>query len=425
MKLAVFALPYSPNLGDGAIYEGLVHGISTCAPGIEVDHIDLSGRLEYGSFSEGTRKAAIDILSRMPALVRRAAMRRAVAHRLAGTEDRWNDAVRGSRGMVIGGGQLLADADLNFPLKIARAARMAARHDVPVVLHAVGAAPGWSREGARLFAQLRNTDLRAVRARDERSLEILAKAFPEAATFELAADPGSLAPREWRLSVRVNRAMSLEGAQIGLGVTHPAILGLHGNDLNMPGAVKPEAWVTAVGALVACGAHVTLFTNGAAEDESFLHEVAKAQGVSVLMGRGMVAVKPRPSRPRELGATLAGFDAIAAHRLHALILAHGAGVPAVGFRWDRKVAAYMSEAGCADAVIGSLEPTEVCAAIDRQLARTDMTKVADALADRARAGISQMLTSFGLPILAQSGPDRMHDFQDRAPEGTKRPACAS
>ena len=63
-------------------------------------------------------------------------LRRHVRTRLAGC-----DAV------VLGGGNLLTDADLNFPMKIAGALDQAARLRLPAAVYGVGANRQWSAAG--------------------------------------------------------------------------------------------------------------------------------------------------------------------------------------------------------------------------------------------------------------------------------------
>lgn len=74
-------------------------------------------------------------------------LRRHVRTRLAGC-----DAV------VLGGGNLLTDADLNFPMKIAGALAQAARLRLPVAVNGVGANRQWSEAGRRLFGRARAGD---------------------------------------------------------------------------------------------------------------------------------------------------------------------------------------------------------------------------------------------------------------------------
>lgn len=392
-RLAVFGLPWSPNLGDGAIFEGLAQGVAELAPETVLSALDLAGRTGFEAKASTSRRIALATMPYMPVSIRLAAVRSAIARRLRQVEAHWEEVVSDSQGVVIGGGQLFADADLNFPLKVAKAADIAARKGLPVVIHAVGASSGWSSEGARLFQRLRGVDLRAVRARDQASLEIMAEALPNALVYEIAADPGVLAPRRWGISCRSTQASGLAGASVGLGVTHGHVLRLHGNDADAAHLPSHEDWTEAVAAIVREGARVTLFTNGAREDEDLLKQVARKDRIAALALDGTVCIAPRPSRPEELAETIAGFDIVAAHRLHALILAHGCGAAAVGFRWDQKVAAYLASAGRGDAALDRLDPQGLVSALQGELSRKDAGHVHREMSRRARAGIAAMLGS--------------------------------
>ncbi len=86
---------------------------------------------------------------------------------------RWRRALKGIDGILIGGGNLISDIDLNFPLKIEALSLELKEMGIPVGLMAVGVADNWTPWGERLFrAAFSQLELAAVFVRDAKSKEI-------------------------------------------------------------------------------------------------------------------------------------------------------------------------------------------------------------------------------------------------------------
>ena len=174
-RIALLNVKYSPNLGDGLLSEcleaELARSFAGIAPGTQVFSIDLAGRRAYPPIAPSQRARMIALLEALPGALRkhvtklaltalvRVRLGRHVRARLAGC-----DAV------VLGGGNLLTDADLNFPMKIAGALAQAAALHLPVAVYGVGANRQWSDEGRRLFGRaLAQARLSHATVRDARS----------------------------------------------------------------------------------------------------------------------------------------------------------------------------------------------------------------------------------------------------------------
>src|SRR6056297_1732778 len=124
MRIVQFGLPYSPNLGDGVIAECFAHGVGEVAPGASVTAIDLSGRPGFGAAVVANRARALAVLRRLPRPARHAVVQARLRRVLSRVAPRWREALVGADLAVIGGGQIFSDADLNFPVKVAWAARL-------------------------------------------------------------------------------------------------------------------------------------------------------------------------------------------------------------------------------------------------------------------------------------------------------------
>ena len=203
MKVALLNVKYSANLGDGLLSECLEGSLASAlgrvggAGGpIVVESIDLAGRTSFSSGS-GFRGTVLKTLEGMPDWVRQPMMY-VVLKTLVRTRLRkfYADSLAGVDAVVLGGGNLLADSDLNFPIKIEAALAEATRRGLPVAVFGDGVTRNWTRTGTRLFARaFSRTRLIDVTVRDTRSQavwnDLLAGRSIQPAG--LACDPGLLA----------------------------------------------------------------------------------------------------------------------------------------------------------------------------------------------------------------------------------------
>jgi polysaccharide pyruvyl transferase WcaK-like protein len=338
-KIVVFNVKYSPNLGDGIIAECLEHELGQFLKGAQIVTLDLAGRTHWSTPGDArTRLTRLALLQRMPGWIRDVTVGVVLGFRLH-TELRpaWKLALADADLAVFGGGQLMQDGDLNFPLKLAAAASECHRRGLPVAIFAVGVAPSRSLRGRRLFRRLlRSPRLVHVAARDPQSVsELHSMGCHDVA---LCRDPGLLAARVWPASDRPARTRRL----VGLGITHGALLRHHAGDgIGDHGPELIDLYAGLVDNLIAAGYDIVCFSNGAAEDEAI---------VAILRGRfskidpagSRVRAAPRCRAPRDLAALIASFDAVIAHRLHACILAYSYKIPHLGLTWDGKLQAFFA-----------------------------------------------------------------------------------
>ncbi|GEP03115.1 polysaccharide pyruvyl transferase family protein [Methylobacterium oxalidis] len=344
--IVLFNVKYSPNLGDGVIAACLEHGLAARLPGTRVASIDLAGREAWLPPGDGRgRVRLLRTLQALPAPLRDGAVGLALGLRLRRRlVPAWRRAARGAGFAVFGGGQLIQDGDLNFPLKLSAAIGLCHALAMPVAVYGVGASPSRSTLGGHLLRRLlASPRLVHLSARDAASRDSLAGYRPSQ-PVDLARDPGLLAAGLWPAAAKPGRARPL----IGVGITHPAPLHHHGAGLaRETDADAAERYGRLVDGLVAQGLDVALFTNGAAEDEDFLTAHA-ARLCAAAGGDGRVARLPRAADPAALARRVAGLDGLVAHRLHAIILAYAYRVPAIGLRWDAKLDAFLRSVDAAD-----------------------------------------------------------------------------
>lgn len=336
LRLRCFNARFSPNLGDGLLAECLEHRLVELGADPDTRSIDLAARTGHGSALPG-RGALLATLAALPGPVRRMAIRVPLA--LLGWKS-WRPHYRagldGADAVVIGGGNLLADLDLNFPTKLSLALEEARRRGLPVAIHACGMSRGWSQAGLRMVGQaLARADLRAVFLRDAASCDAWNELLAPWAGMraEAVRDPGLLASRVFPQPARPPGGRPVAG----IGVTSAVAIRYHSD--RAPDEDRLEQWFLDLAqGLIGAGHEVRAFTNGSPEDRACLDRLAPrlaALGVRILA----------PDTPAGLCAAIAGLDVLVAFRLHALIAAHSYGVPTVGLRWDPKLDAFMESVG--------------------------------------------------------------------------------
>lgn len=342
-RIAILNVKHSPNLGDGVIAECLEAEIVRQRPGWEATSIDLAGRLDYGTGLDNARGRVLRLLDAMPQRLQRLALLMVltflVRFRL---RKRWREQMCGADGVILGGGQLIADADLNFPVKVNGALKEASRASLPLAIFGVGVARGMSPLALGLFNRgFARSDIVHVAVRDGASEANWARQFGRMQTGGRAAlqparcrDPGLLAGD---IYTKGNFAADRVKPLVGLGIVNPRTLDRHSSGADADHVERAfDQNVKLASDLLASGFDVSLFTNGPSDDEEFLEDVL--QGV----GHPRLRRSPRPLLPRDLAGIIRSFDVVVAHRLHASILAYAFRIPHIGLSWDPKVQAFFN-----------------------------------------------------------------------------------
>ncbi|WP_163266795.1 polysaccharide pyruvyl transferase family protein [Chelativorans alearense] len=355
MKILVFNVKYSPNLGDGILAECLESALRR--NGCEVETIDLAGRCAYGG-AGGGRMGALAILGVLPPRLRRAAVAFVLGRRLRGLHGGWQARVEMADAVVIGGGNLFQDDDLNFPLKIAAVLECACRTKRPLAVFAVGVTAHWSDRAAKLFGRLRGCRIFHVSVRDHAARDSWIAHFGRHHDVEVCPDPGLLAcdlPRAGEVEPAVDRPL------IGVCVTHPLVLRRHAAiaDAQIPLLTVGEYRQLAEW-LINAGYKVLLFTNGASEDQQFLERILRDPACAAHLAAGRLVAAAPPRAPADLVGILRRPAAVVAHRLHACIASYSLGTPQIGLGWDRKVESFFRSVGREDFFVqGNVPPQEI------------------------------------------------------------------
>lgn len=341
MNILVFNLKHGANLGDQLISECLAKELAVAAPGAAIETLDLGGRVAPPTDTRRrwVRGAVMATLRHMPVPLRRRVTSAALGRVTGRLREQWRARLGGYDAVVVGGGGIFADQDLNFPSKIAAAVDTATEAGRPVAVYAVGVSRGWSKQGTGLFGgALSKARLCHASVRDEGARgawEAQLGGFGIKAPL-LALDPALTAASHYDVEAEIVRSN-----RIGLCLTSPAALAYH-----MPAGTAPRRigdWYAATAfALIDRGYEVTAFTTGATEDAAFA--AAFARRVKARNLPQMQVIGPL-STPAALLCLINRCALVIGHRLHAMIAAYALGVPGLALAWEPKMVDQMGVLG--------------------------------------------------------------------------------
>lgn len=337
-RIRLFNVKYSPNLGDGLLSECLEMAMKECGSDASQTYsVDLSARTAYER-GNASRSTVLKVLSGLPGPLRQLAT--SVPRELL-LRKRWRPHyerhLSSADAMVVGGGNLLTDMDLNFPVKVASALEMAALRKVPAAVYGVGVSSSWSAKGTRLLQRaLERAKPAYVSVRDEGSKRNFDRLFADAAGREaiVVRDPGLLIARY---------AKAETGAvpeRIGLCITSSIAIRYHSSETVTDADMA--AWYRALcAALSAKGHPIVVFTNGSPEDEVVLDQIEASLRESCTTG----FERRRLRTPTELAGLIGSLSGLVAHRMHAIIAGVSFGIPVYALLWDEKLEAFMRSIG--------------------------------------------------------------------------------
>lgn len=336
-RIRIFNVKYSPNLGDGLLSECLEQALIDCGADPDTWSVDLAARTSYGP-GPSARTLQMQLLERLPSSVRSLAVRAPLAVQ---SRRRWaphyDRSLEGADCVVIGGGNLLADLDLNFPTKISLALEAASRRRLPVFIYGCGVSAGWSRTGRELLrSAVRRGTVRKVWVRDERSRRIWNELIGREACLQASVtrDPGLLAAVRYRTAISRPRGGA---AVIGINLTSPVAVRYHSR--NAPQPAELDRWyVEFARVLLERGYRLAVFSNGSPEDREYTRKLRPR--LEALAPSTRLSF-PEPRSPAALTAVIRGCAAVAAFRMHAIIAAYSCGVPFLALAWDPKLEAFV------------------------------------------------------------------------------------
>jgi polysaccharide pyruvyl transferase WcaK-like protein len=392
-NIVVFNIKYSSNLGDGLTAMSIEKAIQDECPEANVTTIDLAGRQKFGD--DGIRGRGIllrvfGLMRRLPAPMRDRLQKFALHQVIAKNLQSWRDHVASADLVVIGGGQLFQDTNLNFPMKLSAMANICLAENKRVAIYGVGVAPHWSKAAAELFEIFARLRIVFIAVRDEASRLSWQRHFAGHTGWRVnvCRDPGLLAADILPQPPK----MPGTAAKIALCVTNPRLLALHANADVVGSDGMGKFYKETVFELISQGMHVALFTNGAGEDEAYLTAICRDPRFLPLLNSGVLIRRQRPLTPEDLVRLVSQADIVIAHRLHACIAAFAFAIPSIGLGWDQKLNAFFNSVGRDDYILTarSTTPAQLTNLVHRALVDGIDSNVHERVIDQARQGITDL-----------------------------------
>jgi glycosyltransferase involved in cell wall biosynthesis/polysaccharide pyruvyl transferase WcaK-like protein len=334
MDIRLVNVKYSPNLGDGLLSECLENALKDFGEDTRVSSVDLAGRIKYKQ-PQKYRETILRLLMHVPTALRARVLIIPLTI-LARTKwkHHYERSLMGGQALVIGGGNLFTDLNLNFPMKLAVALNIAAKNDLPVAIYGCGVSGDWSQKGLSLLrTALSQVRVFKVALRDEASKRNWDKHFSSSVSVEseLVWDPGVLTAH-YTPPLRRNT----DCKTIGICITSSLALEHH-SEFHYSESELKQWYVALIKHINALGRKAGVFTNGTPEDVTFLNEVV--QDIHRQGGADMEV--NQPSNPTLLAELISRYGGVVAHRMHAIIPTYSYGIPMIALKWDPKIDAFM------------------------------------------------------------------------------------
>jgi polysaccharide pyruvyl transferase WcaK-like protein len=348
MNIVIFNVKFSNNVGDGIVAETTEHLLGSLADNNNICTFDLGGRSDYGDTGIKAPSALKNIFSSamkfFPDWISNS-VRQRLTYALLKRDilPSWREEIAKADRLVIGGGHLISDAELYFPIRLHAIVSLAMELKKPVYIHAVGVSDPdfFSARGRKLFLEVfkNNPYLRYVSVRDELSRKYWCTIFGGDVT--VVPDPGNFTRDTYFCFPGNTKSKGMIG--IGVMASGLVVKDTPGNQTKV--VLTTVDYVELGKTLLVMGYTPLYFTNGSPVDEVILASI-KNDFVGVVK----VIFADRPMVPEDLVKTIVRCEKIIAYRLHACIVATSLGVPAIGLAWDKKLSSYFESIGAADRV---------------------------------------------------------------------------
>jgi polysaccharide pyruvyl transferase WcaK-like protein len=353
-KVVIAGEIWSPNLGDGIIADSMQFLLKEVQHDLQVRLLDISGRDAMSpvlpqkvSFAKQFMQSKSILRIFLNVLRWRVRKKQYLSS--------WTSIISEADAVIIGGGQLLMDNALDFPLKINAVSWLA--HSFGKTTHFVSCGVGkkWSFGASQLFRNaIRGSS--SISVRDTISAQRLQRLLP-GTQVRLSADPAL-----WAADV-YGQNNNTSPNLVGLGIISVDLINRHRRRAKLSLEDLTRFWLEVASRLHHRGVKFELFTNGSTDDYEFARHVSNEIADRLSIPCALVG---RPTTASELARTISRYKAVVASRLHAHILATSYLVPSVALVWDDKVHGFFKDTGredlayddfsvsTADAVVASL-----------------------------------------------------------------------
>ncbi|MCE1255204.1 MAG: polysaccharide pyruvyl transferase family protein [Anaerolineae bacterium] len=247
----------------------------------------------------------------------------------------WLPGLKKANRVVMGGGQILMDDRLGFPVKLSGLGRIIMDEALPLHFCACGVGDHWSGTARRLLRPIMQYATN-ISVRDSLSRQRLNDYVPEVIS-QVTFDPVIWAAEVYGLPVYSDK----QSKQVGLGVMGRDDVNFHleAGD-RFTDQEWLQIWLNLITDLQRFNLDVKIFTTGTPADAVFARTL---YGQCLVNGLKKTSLAPRPLTPEDFLSNLSSCGCVVATRLHASITANALGIPSVGLVWDPKISAYYAD----------------------------------------------------------------------------------
>ncbi len=249
-------------------------------------------------------------------------------------EKYYESVTEGADAVIVPGGGILEDSIWHdYYHNLMLMAEVCEKNNIPMCFNAVGVVSDKrAKLGKKLLKKaLLKDSIKYISCRDgEETVKKMTK-MPVKTVACAATMAGEI--------LNINKDKSSE--KIGVGVIRGNAFSEYGYPLGEAELI--DFYVDLIHEIENKGFEAVLFCNGFIKDYELGRKVCEKLGKNILL--------KRPETCEELVGQVAGFKAICAARLHAVITAYSLDVPAVVFSWGTKQKDFMTLAGCSHRAI--------------------------------------------------------------------------
>jgi polysaccharide pyruvyl transferase WcaK-like protein len=242
----------------------------------------------------------------------------------------WNNYIFDGDLIIFGGGNLIQDNYLDFPLKLLSLFKILKIKKNKIFLFSLGVGETRSFISKRILRHiLKNKKILGITTRDEYSKNNLKK-YLKYDDIKIIPDPALWASEMYSIT------KSLDSKYIGLNIISSNTLRRHSNILKKKGRDFFKIFYSKlIYELNKKDFMLTLFTNGANEDNKYAHELYQnVEKCNTLL---------IPKNTKELVRNISKNKIILGFRLHSIIVSYSLDIPFIAFSWDDKVKAFTKE----------------------------------------------------------------------------------
>ena len=322
MKILLIGERYSPNLGDGVIYDTVEYICKDIYKDVSFVCLDISGNNNFKT-NNSLIGASVKLKLRFLRKIMSSFKRYMFIKRNINNID-FSDI----DGAIFVGGQLFSEY---FSRQIYIISKKLNKLNIPVIFNCCGLGKNDKLRNRNYISKSINfKNVKALSLRDNYDLFISQYKINNI-KIELTMDPVLELSKYYNIKDKKNYI-------VGIGLMEPKLFS-H-NKINLDRDKYFQLVDNIVSILNECGIKYEFFCNGSLDDYNFINEFVMKYNYSI------EKIANCPKKPIELINLVSKYNKIISFRLHSHIIANSYNIPSIGFCWDNKVTDYGKNINC-------------------------------------------------------------------------------